>query len=58
MQIVKIVKERDASSVALKTYVLTVSTLWVIYGAMTGAWPVTIANAIILLNWEFGTVVR
>ena len=51
-QIVKIVKERDASSVALKTYVLTVTcfVLWVIYGVMTNAWPVTIANAFALVN--------
>ena len=51
-QIIKIVKARDASSVALKTYVLTVTcfVLWVIYGVMTGAWPVTIANAFALVN--------
>lgn len=51
-QIVKIIKERDASSVALKTYVLTVTCfiLWVIYGVMIGAWPVTLANAFALVN--------
>ena len=46
-QAIKIWKERDASAVSLKTYSLTVSCfiLWTIYGVMTSAWPVTIANA-------------
>lgn len=62
-QIIKIVKERDASSVALKTYVLTVTcfVLWVVYGVMIGAWPITIANScalvacsiVLFLKWKF-----
>jgi len=50
-QMIKIWKERDASAVSLKTYSLTVScfALWVVYGVMTGAWPVTFANACALL---------
>lgn len=62
-QIVKIWKERDASSVSLKTYSLTVMcfVLWVIYGVLTKAWPVTIANAAALvmavgvlgMKWRF-----
>ena len=62
-QMIKIWKERDASAVSLKTYSLTVTcfVLWTIYGAMTQAWPVTIANACALvmasivlgLKWRF-----
>lgn len=62
-QIYKIWKERDASSVSLKTYALTVTCfiLWVIYGVLTGAWPVTIANAcalfmasaVLIMKWRF-----
>ncbi len=50
-QMMKIWKSRDASSVSLKTYSLTVTcfALWVAYGVMTGAWPVTIANSFALL---------
>ena len=50
-QIVKIMKTRDASGVALKTYAFTVTcfVLWVIYGMRLGAWPITIANAVALL---------
>ena len=50
-QMIKIWKERDASAVSLKTYSLTVTcfVLWTIYGAMTQAWPVTIANACALV---------
>jgi MtN3 and saliva related transmembrane protein len=60
---VKIWKERDASAVSLKTYGLTVTCfiLWVIYGVMTQAWPVTIANAcalvmasgVLFMKWRF-----
>jgi len=63
-QMIKIWKERDASSVSLKTYSLTVTCfiLWTVYGAMTGAWPITIANAcalvmaavVLALKWRFG----
>ena len=50
-QMVKIWKSRDASSVSLRTYALTVTcfALWVVYGVMTGAWPVTVANSLALL---------
>ncbi len=50
-QMVKIWKSRDASSVSLRTYALTVTcfALWVVYGVMTGAWPVTAANSLALL---------
>ncbi len=62
-QMIKIWKSRDASAVSLKTYSLTVTcfALWVVYGVMTTAWPVTIANACALLmsagvlamKWKF-----
>lgn len=62
-QMIKIWKERDASNVSLKTYSLTVTcfVLWVIYGVMTGAWPVTFANAcalvmatgVLIMKWRF-----
>jgi MtN3 and saliva related transmembrane protein len=47
-QILKIVREKDASSVSLKTYALTVTTfvLWTAYGVLAPAWPVAAANAI------------
>ncbi|MNU33056.1 PQ loop repeat protein [compost metagenome] len=59
----KIWTEKDASAVSLKTYALTVTCfiLWVIYGLMTEAWPVTIANAcalamasgVLVMKWRF-----
>lgn len=62
-QMIKIWKERDASAISLKTYSLTVScfVLWTIYGAMTQAWPVTVANAcalvmaagVLTMKWRF-----
>jgi MtN3 and saliva related transmembrane protein len=62
-QMIKIWKSRDASAVSLKTYSLTVTcfALWVVYGVMTKAWPVTVANACALLmaagvltmKWKF-----
>ncbi len=63
-QILKIVRERDASSVSLRMYVVTVTgfCLWIAYGVLIGSWPVTGANAVCLvlsatilaLKWRFG----
>lgn len=63
-QMLKIWKTRDASSVSLKTYSLTVTcfVLWVVYGVLIQAWPVTIANAcalvmatgVLIMKWLFG----
>lgn len=60
---IKIWKERDASSVSLKTYSLTVTCfiLWVVYGVMTQAWPVTVSNSfalvmasgVLFMKWRF-----
>ena len=49
-QIIKIIRERDASSVSLRMYALTVSafSLWTIYGVMLGAWPLVAANSVSL----------
>ncbi|MEJ8403909.1 SemiSWEET transporter [Brevundimonas vesicularis] len=62
-QALKIWKERDASSVSLKTYSLTVTCfiLWVIYGVLTQAWPVTVSNSfalvmaagVLIMKWRF-----
>lgn len=62
-QALKIWKERDASSVSLKTYSLTVTCfiLWVFYGVMTQAWPVTVSNSfalvmaacVLIMKWRF-----
>jgi MtN3 and saliva related transmembrane protein len=50
-QIVKIVRERDASGVALRMYAVTIVGFicWTIYGVLSGSWPVTAANAVCLL---------
>jgi MtN3 and saliva related transmembrane protein len=50
-QIVKIVRERDAASVSLRMYAVTVTgfSLWIAYGLMTRAWPVVAANSVCLL---------
>ncbi len=62
-QILKIRKDKDASAVALRTYMLTVTcfVLWTIYGVMIEAWPVTFANAaalcmsatVLYLKWKY-----
>ena len=62
-QIAKIMKTKDASGVALKTYAFTVTcfVLWVIYGYRLGAWPITIANSfalvmsatVLVLKWRY-----
>lgn len=62
-QIVKIWREKDASSVSLRMFVLTVTgfVLWTTYGVMLGSWPVTVSNAVCLtlsgvilgLKWKF-----
>lgn len=62
-QMIKIWKERDASSVSLKTYSLTVTCfiLWTAYGVLTGAWPIILANAcalvmasgVLAMKWRF-----
>ncbi len=50
-QIVKIARERDASSVSLRMYVVTVTgfSLWIAYGVLSRSWPVAASNGICLL---------
>ncbi len=62
-QIVKVWREKDATSVSLKMYVVTFTgfSLWTAYGVMTASWPVTVANIVCLvlsatlltLKWRF-----
>lgn len=63
-QIAKIWREKDASSVSLRMYLVTVTgfVLWTTYGVLLGSWPITISNAVCLamsaavlaLKWRFG----
>lgn len=62
-QIVKIWKERDASSVSLRTYIVTVTGFgfWITYGILIKAWPVIASNtacllmsgAVLAMKWRF-----
>ncbi len=49
-QLVKIWKEKDASSVSLQMYFVTVTgfILWTAYGVMIGKWPIVCSNAVCL----------
>lgn len=49
-QVLKIAKERDASSVSLRMYVVTVAgfSLWLAYGVMLMSWPLIGSNAVSL----------
>ena len=50
-QIAKIVREKDASQVSLKMYLVTTTAfvLWTTYGVIEGSWPVIGANAVMLV---------
>ena len=62
-QIIKIWREKDATSVSLRMYVVTVTgfALWIAYGVLIGSWPVAASNvvclalsaAILALKWRF-----
>jgi MtN3 and saliva related transmembrane protein len=62
-QISKIWRERDAASVSLKMYAVTVTgfSLWIAYGVLIKSWPVVAANTVCLilsatilaLKWRF-----
>jgi MtN3 and saliva related transmembrane protein len=62
-QLAKIWRERDASSISTRMYVVTVTgfSLWTAYGVLIGSWPVIGANAVCLvlsgailaLKWRF-----
>ena len=61
-QIAKIVRERDASAVSLRMYLVTVTgfVFWIAYGVLIGSWPVAASNAvnlvlsatILILKWR------
>lgn len=50
-QIFKIWREKDASSISLRMYAVTVTgfALWTAYGVLTKSWPVTGANTVCLI---------
>lgn len=62
-QIIKTWKERDARSISLRMYVVTVTgfSLWVTYGVMIGSLPVMLTNSVCLtlsalilaMKWRF-----
>jgi len=62
-QIMKIWNEKDASSVSLRTYVVTVTgfSCWIVYGILIRAWPVIASNvacllmsgAVLAMKWRF-----
>ena len=47
-QIAKIVREKDASTVSLKMYAITVAgfALWIAYGFLLKSWPIAISNVV------------
>lgn len=49
-QIFKMWRERDASSLSLRMFSLTVTgfCLWTAYGALSGSWPIVLSNAVCL----------
>lgn len=62
-QVIKIARERDASGVSLRTYVLTCTcfVLWTVYGVLTQAWPIVVSNtlagcmaaSVLFMKWKF-----
>lgn len=50
-QLIKIWREKDASSVSLRMYLVTVTgfSLWLTYGLVIGQWPIAISNAVCLV---------
>jgi MtN3 and saliva related transmembrane protein len=50
-QIVKIVRERRATGVALRMYAITIVGFicWTAFGILSGSWPVAVANAVCLI---------
>jgi MtN3 and saliva related transmembrane protein len=49
-QVVKIWREKDAASVSLRMYVVTVTgfALWTLYGVLLKSWPLVGSNAVSL----------
>jgi MtN3 and saliva related transmembrane protein len=67
-QIAKIWRERDAASVSLRMYLVTVGgfSLWIAYGLLIGSGPVAVSNviclgmsgAVLALKWRFSRLRR
>ena len=49
-QLIKIWREKDASSVSLRMYMVSVTGfgLWLTYGIVIGRWPIAVSNAVCL----------
>jgi len=49
-QLVKLWRERDASQISLRMYLVTVTgfVLWTAYGVLIGRWPVVASNIVCL----------
>jgi MtN3 and saliva related transmembrane protein len=49
-QVVKLWREKDASAVSLRTYLVTVGGfgLWVAYGVLLRSWPLAVSNGVCL----------
>jgi len=49
-QVVKIIREKDATSISLKMYFVTTTAfvLWVTYGFLSHSWPVAASNGVML----------
>ena len=50
-QVIKIYKDKDASSVSLRMYIVTVMgfALWVAYGVALKSWPLVASNTVCVL---------
>lgn len=63
-QLVKVLRERRAQGVSLRTYCVAVTgfALWIAYGLLLGSWPVAASNvvclllagSILVLRWRYG----
>ncbi len=64
-QVLKIWREKDASSVSLRMYVVTVTgfALWTLYGVLLKSWPLvgsnivslSLAAVVLVLKLKYGT---
>jgi MtN3 and saliva related transmembrane protein len=54
-QAIKIWREKDASSVSMSMYVVTVAcfSLWIVYGLLLGSWPLVASNSASLMVSTF-----
>jgi len=59
-QIMKILRERDASGVSLRMFAVTCTAfaLWTLFGLLQQSWPIMVSNAICLLLASTVVVLR